>query len=250
MANIYQISQELLSIFDIIEENGGELTPELEEALTLTQESFNNKIKDYTNVVKMIQADIMDIKVEKARLNELQKSKEKTIDKLKSIIIKAINDFGTANKSGVKSIDYGTGKVSIRKSTTVEVDEDNINSFVKRYVNGLNWYNMQNQLDRSIIDDKTLLQYANQTDDDEELVDLNYTKEDIAKLNADIDVNVSLDEIISSDKGFELAKALIKFGRFDIKASVDKNNIKSTANETKFVPAFARVVTNENLTIK
>lgn len=250
MANIYQISQELLSIFDIIEENGGELTPELEEALTLTQESFNNKIKDYTNVVKVLQNEIMDIKVEKARLNELQKSKEKTIDRLKSIIIKAINDFGTANKSGVKSIDYGTGKVSIRKSTTVEVDEDNINSFVKRYVNGLNWYNMQNQLDRSIIDDATLLQYANQTDDDSELVDLNYTKEDIAKLNANIDVNVSLDELISSNKGFELAKALIKFGRFDIKASVNKNDIKSTATETKFVPAFARVVTNENLTIK
>lgn len=250
MANIYQISQELLSIFDIIEENGGELTPELEEALTLTQESFNNKIKDYTNVVKMLQNEIMDIKVEKARLNELQKSKEKTIDRLKSIIVKAINDFGDTNKTGSKFIDYGTGKVSIRKSTTVEVDEDNINNFVKRYVNGLNWYNMQNQLDRSIIDDATLLQYANQTDDDSELVDLNYTKEDIAKLNADIDVNVSLDELISSDKGFELAKALIKFGRFDIKASVNKNDIKSTANETKFVPAFARVVTNENLTIK
>ena len=46
MANIYQISQELLNIFDIIEENEGELTPELEEQLAITRESFNEKIKN------------------------------------------------------------------------------------------------------------------------------------------------------------------------------------------------------------
>ena len=40
MANIYQISQELLSIFD-----------ELEEALNITREEFKDKIKSYSNVV-------------------------------------------------------------------------------------------------------------------------------------------------------------------------------------------------------
>ena len=35
MANIYQIKQDLLSIFDELVENGGELTPELEEQLNI-----------------------------------------------------------------------------------------------------------------------------------------------------------------------------------------------------------------------
>ena len=38
--NIYQIKTELLDIFDQIEENEGELTPELEEQLAITQEDF------------------------------------------------------------------------------------------------------------------------------------------------------------------------------------------------------------------
>ena len=62
MANIYQISQELLAIFDELEENGGELTPELEEQLNITREEFKDKIKSYSNVVKMLENDIVDIK--------------------------------------------------------------------------------------------------------------------------------------------------------------------------------------------
>ena len=37
MANIYNIQQYLFSIFDELEENGGELTPELEEQLNITK---------------------------------------------------------------------------------------------------------------------------------------------------------------------------------------------------------------------
>ena len=43
--NIWQIQQDLLDIFNELEDNGGELTPELEEKLAVTQEDFKNKIK-------------------------------------------------------------------------------------------------------------------------------------------------------------------------------------------------------------
>ena len=45
--NIFQIEQELKELFDTLEENGGELTPELEEALAISQTDFVNKIKSY-----------------------------------------------------------------------------------------------------------------------------------------------------------------------------------------------------------
>ena len=50
--NIWQIQQDLLDIFNELEDNGGELTPELEEKLAVTQEDFKNKIKSYGEVIK------------------------------------------------------------------------------------------------------------------------------------------------------------------------------------------------------
>ena len=250
MANIYQLSQELLDIFNIIEENEGELTPELEEQLNITQESFKSKIKDYTNVIKLYQKDIDSIKEEKARLNSLQKSKEKTIEKLKQIIVSAVDTFGDITKSGSKFIDYGIGKVSIRNSQVLEIDEDKINKFVNRYISGLSWYNMQNQLERSIINPDDLLRYANQNSDDEDFEDLNITKEDAAQINIDVDFRVSLQTLLESDRGFELAKALIKFNQFSTKANVDKINIKSIAKETNKLPSFATLNNNKTITIK
>ena len=38
--NIWQIQQDLLDIFNELEDNGGELTPELEEKLAVTQEDL------------------------------------------------------------------------------------------------------------------------------------------------------------------------------------------------------------------
>ena len=51
MSNIYNIQQNLLSIFEQIEENEGELTPELELALQINQANFKNKVRDYTKVI-------------------------------------------------------------------------------------------------------------------------------------------------------------------------------------------------------
>ena len=38
--NIFEISKELESVFDELEENGGELTEELEEKLSISQNEF------------------------------------------------------------------------------------------------------------------------------------------------------------------------------------------------------------------
>ena len=83
MSNIYNIQQNLLSIFEQIEENEGELTPELELALQINQANFKNKVRDYTKVIQQFETDIKAIKEEKDRLNSLQKSKENTINSLK-----------------------------------------------------------------------------------------------------------------------------------------------------------------------
>lgn len=251
MANIYELSQELIQLFDYIEDNDGELTPEIEEKLTIAEDNLKDKIKSYSQVVKILQADILAIKAEKDRLNDLQKRKEATIDRLKSILLKAINRFGSETKAGGKYIDFGIGKVSVRNSKVVEVDEEDINSFVNHYIAGLQWYNMQNQLNKDIINPDELLRYANQfSDGEDEVRDLKYSMDDVAKLDADIDVRVSLRSLLESDNGFELAKALIKYGQFDIKAKVDKRAIKESITNTGDSPTFARIVDNQTVSIK
>lgn len=251
MANIYQIKQELLAIFDEIEENGGELTPELEEQLAITQDSFKDKVKDYTNVIKTLQNDIVDIKAEKTRLNDLQKSKEKTIDRLKTILVEAIEMFGDTSKTGGKFVDYGTGKVSVRNSEAVEVNEDAINRFTNRYITALRWYSDNNQLQESLVNPSELLNFANSTTQDEEDEDiLKLQFSDLVNIKASINADIMLDELLQTEKGFNLAKALIEYGIFDVTAKADKVAIKKEAKENHTMPIYASLVQNKSVTIK
>lgn len=253
MANIYQISQELQSIFEELEENGGEFTPELEEKLTFTQDEFKDKIKSYTEAVKNLKADISAIKEEKDRLNELQKRKEATIDRLEHIIAVAITTFGDTTKNGGKFVDYGTGKVSVRNTESVEIDDDIVNRFVNRYVTGLKWYSMQNQLDKNIINASDLCNYANsvtQTEEENGETFSSITLDELHNLKADINVDISLQSLLDTDEGFNLAKALIKLGAFNIKAKADKVNIKKEAKECHTMPSYASLVNKYSLIIK
>lgn len=251
MSNIFNIKQELLAIFDELEENGGELTPELEEQLNITQEEFRDKIKFYSNVVKMLENDIIDIKAEKARLNDLQKSKEKTIERLKKIMIDAVELFGDTTKSGGKYLDFGTGKVSIRNTQVVEVEEDVTDRFVSRALSCLRWYQQNNQLDTITAAD--VLDYCNSKSPDEETNGDEITilsKEDIAQIKANIDLDISVNDLLTTESGMKLAKALAEYSVFTCKAKVSKTDIKANAKENHTMPVFAKLVDNQTLTIK
>lgn len=251
MSNIFNIKQELLAIFDELEENEGELTPELEEQLNIKQEEFRDKIKSYSNVVKMLENDIVDIKAEKARLNDLQKSKEKTIERLKKIMIDAVELFGDTTKSGGKYLDFGTGKVSIRNTQVVEVEEDVTDRFVSRVLSCLRWYQQNNQLDTITTAD--VLDYCNSKSPDEETNGDEITilsKEDIAQIKANIDLDISVNDLLTTESGMKLAKALAEYSVFTCKAKVSKTDIKANAKENHTMPVFAKLVNNQTLTIK
>ena len=253
MRNIYEIQQELLSIFYELEENGGEITPELEEKLNITQETFRDKIRDYSNVVRQLQNDIINIKAEKDRLNNLQKSKEKTIERLKSVMTEAIEQFGDTSKAGSKFLDYGTGKVYVRHNEAVEVNEEATNRFINRYFSGLAWWNMQNQLHNNICSSQDLLDYVNSRTD-EEIADnadiVRFNVSDMSKLTACVSLDLDMKELLGSNEGYELARALINFNKFEVKAKVNKTDIKREAKEEHSIPCFAKLVESKSVTIK
>ena len=124
--SIFDIDRELLDIFEELEENGGELTPEIEEKLKLNEEEITSKVKNYVEYINKLKADKAAIKAEKDRLAALDKSKDNTIKSLTNLVLYAINAFGKEDKKGKKFFDWGTGKVSIRPSVSVEVDTNKI----------------------------------------------------------------------------------------------------------------------------
>lgn len=254
MSNIYNIEQELLAIFDELEDNGGELTPELEDKLIIKQEEFKDKIKSYSGVVKMLEHDIKSIKEEKDRLNDLQKSKEKTIERLKKIMIDAIDMFGSTTKTGGKYIDYGTGKVSMRNTQAVEVEEDSVNRFINRFITGLKWYSDNNQLSYGLLTPNDIISFANTKSPVEEQDDVDidiYTMKDLDRLSANIDLDINIKDMISTEEGISLLRGLLDYNIFKLKAKADKKGIKDDAkSEDHFMPVYAKLVTNKSVTIK
>lgn len=253
MASIFNIQQDLYSIFDSIEENEGEITPELEEALTIKREEFSIKIQGYVAFIKQLELDNKGIKEEIARLKDLQKSKEKTIDNLKKIMAMAINAFGDTNKSGTKFLDYGTGKVSIRKSDSIEVDEEGTKQFINRFFRYFNWLHFTNTADQQELDVKDIIDFCNKNkqDDEEDIVETNYTDDDLTNLQANLDFKVNLKDLITNPNGLKLINSLLDYKVLaTIKPSVDKTEVKKEVKSSGDIPTFAKYVIKDNVVIK
>lgn len=253
MASIFNIQQDLYAIFDSIEENEGEITPELEEALTIKREEFSTKIQGYVAYIKQLELDNKGIKEEIARLKDLQKSKEKTIDNLKKIMAMAINAFGDTNKSGTKFLDYGTGKVSIRKSDSIEVDEEGTKQFVNRFFRYFNWLHFTNTTDQQELDVKDVIDFCNKTkqDDEEDIIETNYTDDDLANLQASLDFKVNLKDLIINPDGLKLINSLLDYKVLaTIKPSIDKTEVKKEVKSNGEIPTFAKYIIKDNVVIK
>lgn len=255
MNNIYNLKVELLDIFSELEENGGELTPELEEQLAITQQDFNNKIKSYTEVIKLLKADCSSIDEEVKRLRELKVSKQNTIDRITKIVIEAISLFGDTNKSGVKYIDYGTGKVSIRRSKSVEVDEHKVNVITDSFKSIISALIFNNQL--KVVDgiDENLLEVTAKDNKEfisgEEIsVPVEFTKEDLNAFDGKISFKANFGKLLNGDY-FKALKAIVEnIGTPEIEASISKADIKTSLSEENSNITIGNIVENKSLTIK
>lgn len=110
MANIFQINQQYLQIAQILEENGGEVTEELENELAINREQLETKGINYALVIRQIdgESEILDREIK--RLQALKKAKDNTLDRLKNTIKDAML------LHGVDSIKGDLINLSIRKS--------------------------------------------------------------------------------------------------------------------------------------
>lgn len=240
--NIFEIKQELQNIFDVLEENGGELTPELAEQLAITKEEFKDKIEAYTNAIKIYDADITLIKNEQKRLKDIADKKQKTIDRLKSIILDAVEQFGETKKSGVRYIDYGTGEVSIRTTKAVKVDDDLLDRIGTAISSIIDYNKENNQLD--VLDKLSITPVIDILNEDITESDIEHTK-----LNLSIDLPTSS---IFDGSGYNVIKEIAKYtSDFNLTPSVSKTELKKELEVNgSCTPYLAKLSTNKSVQIK
>lgn len=111
--NLYQITNEMRILTLQLEE--GELTPELEQSLVITQEQLQEKAVQYAYAIRNIEIDSQAIENEIKRLKAMKEAKDNAIDRMKEAVRNAMIAFG------IDKIESSLFKLSLRRSEAVEV---------------------------------------------------------------------------------------------------------------------------------
>lgn len=232
--NIFEISKDIESVFEELEENGGELTDELEEKLSISQDEFRSKVDAYLSVIRHTESDVDCCDKEIKRLQAVKKTKQNSIERLKNILIWAIDKFGEVNKSGNKYIDLGTSKITIKSSNKVIINEEYADDIIASTFAELREANYTNEL------------YDNP------IKDLITTPEN--KLNGittTILVDIPLEDLVK-DKGDSFIKSLFDYdASFKVKANISKSLLKDKLNEdAEAYKDLAHIENTKSLLIK
>lgn len=121
MSTLYNIEKNISDIFAEIEENGGEITPEQELALQINENELKTKLTNYRHAITEWEGDIEKCKLEVKRINDIKKIKTNRIEKLKSSMLFAVENFGNKGKTN-KFIELEDCRLFTRNSASCEID--------------------------------------------------------------------------------------------------------------------------------
>lgn len=126
MATLYELNDMYRNIQFLIE--SGEYTEEeLKFAIDSVNGEISEKLEGYAMVVKNLESDIAGLKAEEKRLADRRKSLEEGVKRMKE----AMQD--TLLQYGEKRVKTAKFTISLRKSTSVEVENEDLipHEFVK-----------------------------------------------------------------------------------------------------------------------
>jgi len=115
--SIYNLQSEYIDLMNQIEDNEGELTPELSAQLDITKEQLEDKATSYCYLMKELSFDTAKIDAEISRLQALKSSKVKLQEQLEIRVSEAMKRFGIDN------IDRNNLKLSFRASKQLIIAE-------------------------------------------------------------------------------------------------------------------------------
>ena len=117
MTNLYVIKKEFQEIIERAENASVEEFEALESELVINQESFKEKALSYVHVIKNLESDVSGIDAEIKRLQSMKDSKVNLVEKLEKNIVEAMVLFES------EKLDFGTFKLSTRKSKSIDTSE-------------------------------------------------------------------------------------------------------------------------------
>lgn len=117
MATLYELTGQMAAIEEALEENGGELTPELEEVWQETAESLPMKVDGYNQVIVNLSGYSKNLDAEIKRLQALKKTADNSVARIKEHIADVMKAYGIAKLEG------SFCKMSLASSVATEVDE-------------------------------------------------------------------------------------------------------------------------------
>lgn len=118
MITLYNISNNIRAILNAIAENDGEVTPELDSQLAISQADLQQKGINYALAIREMKAREEAIDTEIKRLQGLKKAAGALADNLKSRIQIAMTEFE------VEKIESDLVKLSFRKSKETVIDDE------------------------------------------------------------------------------------------------------------------------------
>lgn len=118
--SLYNITEDQRLINAMLEETGGELTPEIEEAMLITEENFISKAEAYGATISEYDAQAEACAQEIKRLQAFKKTCENVSKRMKERISDAMMTF---DKDKVTA---GTFRFSFRKSMAVVVENEEL----------------------------------------------------------------------------------------------------------------------------
>lgn len=253
--NIFNISRELEDIFYQIEENGGEITPELEERLVITEDRLHDKLDSYRRVHSKLISDVKTCKEEETRIAKVRKTKENQAERLKDTMLAAVQQFGALGKSGNRLINLPDAKLYTKTSACTEIDMNRSTILMQIFLDIYHTAWEQDTLDG---------QYGNMSDIElidrinKRLVEL-YPKEEITSFTIDdihsVKINFNFSYSISDlnrvdrfsllNAWFDNDKLTNNFIEGDVNKTEVKNKIKGGHDIT-----IANIVEHDSLIIK
>jgi len=118
--SLFAISQDLIQIWSELEENGGELTPEIEERLQLTQIELSVKAGNYVSFIKKLENEAEFLKeTYQAKIQSEIKKREALAERLRDALLQAVQRFGDIQTDRLF-------KVTTRKSEAVEIIDESL----------------------------------------------------------------------------------------------------------------------------
>lgn len=211
-SSLFSIKAELQDIILQLEE--GEATEEIVAKLGITEDNLKDKIADYLQVIKCYQCDVKECSDEVARVNQIKKTRDNTLRRLKDAVLEAVLMFGSTGKSGNKVIEGSTYKIYSRNTTTTVLDDIRISDIIRQFVDIVTEYLASTEIKESLsIEYLTRIISAHmkaetspiEASEAEQSSFLDVTTDDIFAINTEITINIRLSELANATN-FNLAQ--------------------------------------------